>query len=80
MCVIYGPVWAGDFGNVNPPSKLLTIPEAADYMSVSSRTVERWIRSGEIPRIKIGKVVRIDPRDLEKTIERSKEIAYVETL
>lgn len=47
---------------------LMTMNAAAKYMSVSRRTVERWIKNGIIPGSivkKIGKAVRIQRSDLD---------------
>jgi len=38
---------------------LLTIPEVAARVRVSTRTVSRWIASGELVCIRIGRVVRV---------------------
>ena len=42
----------------------LTVQEAAQRLKVSTRTVRRWVKQGDLPAIKIGKTVRI----LEKEI------------
>lgn len=47
------------------PEKLLTIPEAAERLSISRA---QFYRLG-IRRIRIGRAVRIDPRDIERFIE-----------
>lgn len=43
--------------NLNQP--LLTKKELADRLRVSVRTIDRGIKDGSIPHIKIGKTIRI---------------------
>ena len=44
----------------------LTIDETAQMLKISSRTVRRWIKQGDLPAIKIGKTVRILENDIVK--------------
>ncbi|MGH3222559.1 MAG: helix-turn-helix domain-containing protein [Streptosporangiaceae bacterium] len=44
--------------------RLLTVPQVADLLSVSSKTVRRLISSGELKSVRIGTAVRIAPEDL----------------
>ena len=48
--------------------RLLTISEAAEILNTSVKTVDRHIKDGELRAIKIGRLVRIDPHDLEDFI------------
>ena len=43
----------------------LTIDDVARRLNVSKSTIERKIRSGEIPSMKIGRLRRIRAEDLE---------------
>jgi excisionase family DNA binding protein len=52
-------------GRVEP---LLTVAQAATILSVSQRTVRRLIASGTIRGIRIGRLVRLRPRDMEQCI------------
>ena len=53
--------------------RLLKVPAAAYYLDVSPITIYHWISRGEIPFVKLRKkAVRIDIRDLDKLIQRSK--------
>jgi excisionase family DNA binding protein len=45
--------------------RLFTIPEVADVLQVSEKTVRRWIASIELPAAKLGNQWRIRPRDLD---------------
>lgn len=39
--------------------KLLTVQETADYLSLSAQTIRKWINSGKLNAVKIGKEFRI---------------------
>lgn len=43
---------------------LLSVREAAARLAVSPATVRRWIAGGEMPALRIGNSVRIDPERL----------------
>jgi len=49
--------------------RLLTVREVADAMRVSTMTVYRQIRAGQIPAIRVGKHFRIREADLEEYLE-----------
>lgn len=49
----------------NKPEPLLTIPEVADVLKVSEKTIRRWIEAAELPAAKLGMQWRIRPRDLD---------------
>jgi excisionase family DNA binding protein len=48
---------------------VLSIPQAGAYLSVSSDTVRRLIRSGRVPHARIGNSIRIRRADLDGYIE-----------
>ena len=52
--------------------RLLTVEEAADRLSVSARNIRHQIYRRRIPVVKIGRLVRIDERDLEALIEEGR--------
>lgn len=54
------------------PMTLLTVEEAADHLKVDSKTVYRLINDKELKAAAIGRVYRIDLRDLEEFLQRSK--------
>jgi excisionase family DNA binding protein len=54
------------------PSRLLTIEQAADRLSVSIRNIRHQIYRRKIPIVKIGRLVRIDETDLQDFIERGR--------
>ena len=39
---------------MNPLNQLLTVPQLANFLQVSTETVYRWSSEGRIPRIKLG--------------------------
>lgn len=49
--------------------RLLTVREVADAMRVSTMTVYRLIRAGQIPAIRVGKHFRIREADLDQYLE-----------
>lgn len=48
---------------------LLTVEEAAERLSVSPRNIRHQIYLRRLPIVKVGRLVRIDERDLEAFIE-----------
>jgi excisionase family DNA binding protein len=51
------------------PRALLGLNDAGRYLSVSRRHVERLLARGELPRVKLGRAVRIAIDDLDRYIE-----------
>jgi excisionase family DNA binding protein len=51
---------------------LLTVPQAAERLSMSPRSVQRLIQTGALPCIRLGRLVRIDPDDLTAMIKEVK--------
>jgi excisionase family DNA binding protein len=49
--------------------EFLTKDDVVRDYGIAKRTLERWMSVRMIPYIKIGKLVRFLPRDLEKFIE-----------
>lgn len=51
--------------------RLLTVRSVAEQLSVSTRTVHRWVANGTLPATRVGpnRLIRIDPRDLKKIIK-----------
>ena len=48
---------------------LVTVGDAAVYLSCSRRHLERLVARGELPRVKLGRAVRIAIADLDSYIE-----------
>jgi excisionase family DNA binding protein len=47
------------------PNDVLTMTETAEKAKVSKRTVERWISSGVLPVVRVGRIRRVRVTDLE---------------
>ena len=54
------------------PVRLLTLKEAADFLSVSARTITRLVSEGSLPAIRVRNSMRFKLQDLELYIERSR--------
>jgi len=52
-----------EYGSNDPA--LLTINEAAAYLRVSPRTLQRQVKDGQLPVVRIGRSVRIERVELE---------------
>lgn len=49
--------------------RLLTIPEAAQHLSISPRALQSLIAHGRITVVRIGRRVAVHPHDLEQFIQ-----------
>lgn len=49
--------------------QLLTVAEVADLFRVSSMTVYRLIRNGELPAVRVGRSYRVSEEDLQSYLE-----------
>jgi excisionase family DNA binding protein len=54
----------------NAHEKFMTIAELATNLDVSTRTVRRWIESGQLRAYRFERIVRIAPRDLDVFLGR----------
>ena len=54
--------------------KLLTIPEVAEAMKVSEKTVRRLIKRGDLPAFKVGDrgQLRVEEQELQRYIESTR--------
>jgi excisionase family DNA binding protein len=48
--------------------KLLTIPEVAEALGVTVSCLRRWVLERKISTIRIGRLVRISPAELERIV------------
>lgn len=53
-------------------NKLLKSKQAAEYLSVSERTLWNLQRELKIRAVRMGRLIRFDPDDLDDFIQRSK--------
>ena len=52
------------------PEPLLTLPDAADTLRVSTRTVRRLIARGELPVLRVGRQLRLADAGLAAYLRR----------
>jgi excisionase family DNA binding protein len=52
------------------PPHFYSIKEVADFLGVSTRTIQRWMDSGELRAHRLGGIVRISHDDLQDFIAR----------
>ena len=52
-----------------------SLEEVAGLLGVNYQLIYRLVRSGELTAARIGKVYRVDRRDLEAYLERTKRVA-----
>jgi excisionase family DNA binding protein len=52
--------------------RLLTVAAAAEFLAISEASVRRLIERGELPAVKAFSSIRLDSRDLDAWIDRSK--------
>lgn len=55
--------------------RLLNYREAGKLLGVTERTIWTLVDQGELPAVRFGRSVRIDPADLRNYINRSKTTA-----
>jgi excisionase family DNA binding protein len=48
---------------------LLTVAEVAEMLRVSTMTVYRLIRTGELPAVRVGRSYRVKKTDLERYLD-----------
>lgn len=54
----------------NPPVfQLFTVSETADALHLHLSTLRRLIRAGDLPVVRIGGAIRIDPEELRRFID-----------
>ena len=55
-----------------PQRRLLTVPEAAEYIGRTVHGIRQMVRQHKIPVVRIDKKVMFDVQDLDKMIEANK--------
>ncbi len=53
-------------------SRLLKSKEASRYLCISEKTLWNLQKAGEVRAVKLGRLIRYDPADLDAFIEQSK--------
>ena len=51
---------------------LLNVKELSEYTGISKSTIYEWVSMKKIPYIKIGKLVKFDPKDIGAFIQNHK--------
>jgi len=59
-------------GNTGNSDNLLSKQEAAQRLSISLRNLDNRIKTGSIPFVRLGRLVRFIPSDIQKYIEADK--------
>ena len=57
-------------------TKLLSIKELAAYIRVSTDTIRRAVRRGEIPATRVRTALRFDLHEVHTCMERNAEVKY----
>jgi len=55
--------------------RLLSIEQAGEFLSRSAHSVRHLIKAGKLPKVKIDGRIFLDIRDLDRIIEKSKQVA-----
>ena len=55
--------------------RLLTLPEAAELLNVSTRTLQRMIRRSELPAFKVGGQWRVRESELARWIQGREDLS-----
>ena len=59
-------------GSSSPVGALLTTDDAARRLSISNRMLRKLVSEGEIPKVRIGSLVRFDEADIATWIAQMK--------
>lgn len=51
-------------------SELMTVDELAQYLSITPDTVYRKVKTGEIPSIRVGRLLRFPKKTIENWLEQ----------
>lgn len=54
-----------------PSTKLLRLIEVAELLNVSLPTVRRLVKEGRLQSVRVGRILRVRPEDLEGYIQSS---------
>ena len=52
--------------------KLLNITQLSEMINVKRKTIYDWVHKGQIPNVKIGRLVRFDLNEIERWIKGKK--------
>jgi excisionase family DNA binding protein len=57
---------------VNAIPRLLSVATVASHLDVSTKTVRRLLKDGQLPNLRVGRQIRISERDLADFLARSR--------
>lgn len=57
-----------------PTQSFLTPEDVSDLLQVSVYTVRRWIKQGELPAYKVGRLWRINKGDLNRWLDQQRPL------
>lgn len=49
---------------------LMTVKQVAEMLCIAEQTCYKWARSGRLPAIKVGYLLRFDPAAIERWLEQ----------
>ena len=58
--------------------KLYTLKEASRVLNVHEQTLRKWIAQGKVSAVKLGKVLRVSPKELEHFIKERRTTTTTE--
>ena len=58
-------------GRTDPKDPLLSVEEVATYLAVSPKTVRRLIAVGAIAVFRVGRSIRVPPKELQRFLDSS---------
>jgi excisionase family DNA binding protein len=64
----------GSAFRARPLGKLHTIPETAEILQISTRTVQRLIASGKLRAHRLGRLVRITDADIAALLDATRSV------
>ena len=53
-----------------PTRRLISLQDAAEQLDVTTKTLRRRIADGALPAYRVGRLVKVDPDDLERLAVR----------
>ena len=60
--------------SIDDSGRLLSIVQVSQQLGVSVKTLYGWVCLRQIPYVKMGRLVKFDPRDISKWIETKKRL------
>ena len=63
--------------SIDESGRLLSIGQVSQQLGVSVKTLYGWVCLRQIPYVKMGRLVKFDPRDIARWIETKKSRCVV---